>query len=76
MIEPTTLRMIAIAATVLGATGSLAIFACRTALRGLDIGMVPGHVLTRVRWWRSHAAPALHTSMTVMAVGLIGLLVI
>jgi hypothetical protein len=75
MTDPTTLHLLAIAATVLGATGTLSILACRTALRWLVVGLVPTHLMTRVRWWRSHAAPALHTSTTVMVLGLVGLLI-
>jgi hypothetical protein len=75
MTDPITLHLLAVAATVLGATGTLSVLACRTALRWLVVGLVPTHLMTRVRWWRSHAVPALHTSMTVMALGLVGLLI-
>jgi hypothetical protein len=75
MTDPTTLHLVAVAATVLGATGTLSIVACRTALRWLVVGLVPMHLMTRVRWWRSHAVPALHTSTTVMVLGLVGLLI-
>ena len=70
-----TLHLLAVATTVLGATGTLAVIACRTALRWLVVGLVPAHLMTRVQWWRSHAAPALHASTTVMVLGLVGLLI-
>lgn len=70
-----TSHLIAIAATILGTTGTLSITACRTALRCIDVDVVPRHLMTRVRWWRSHAAPALHASLTVLVLGLVGLLI-
>jgi hypothetical protein len=75
MMDPTTPHLLAVAATVLGATGTLSIVACRSALRWLVVGLVPTHLMTRVRWWRSHAVPALHASTTVMVLGLVGLLI-
>jgi uncharacterized membrane protein len=75
MTDPTTLHLLAVAATVLGATGTLSIVVCRTAMRWLVVGLVPTHLMARVRWWRSHAVPALHTSTTVMVLGLVGLLI-
>ncbi len=68
-------HLLAIAATVLGATGTLAVLACRTALRWLVVGLVPAHLMARVRWWRSNAVPALHASTTVLVLGLVGLLI-
>jgi len=70
-----TLHPLAVAATVLGATGTLSIVACRSALRWLVVGLVPAHLMTRVQWWRSHVVPALHTSTTVLVLGLVGLLI-
>jgi hypothetical protein len=69
------MHLLAVAATVLGATGTLSVFVCRTALRWLVVGLVPAHLMARVRWWRSHAVPALQTSMTVLVLGLVGLLI-
>ena len=71
-----TLHLLALAATVLGATGTLAVVACRAALRWLVVGLVPTHLMTRVRWWRGHhGRAALHASTTVMVLGLVGLLI-
>jgi hypothetical protein len=70
-----TLHLIAVAAVVLGATGTISIATCRSALRCLDLAMVPQHLMPRVRWWRAHAAPALHTSLTMLIAGMAGLLI-
>lgn len=70
-----TLHLIAVAAVVLGATGSVSIAACRTALHDMDLAMVPQHLMPRVRWWRAHAAPALHASLTMLIAGMAGLLI-
>ena len=66
---------LALAAVVLGATGTVSTAACRTALRCLDMAMVPQHLMPRVRWWQAHAVPALHASLTMLALGLVGLLI-
>jgi len=66
---------LAIAATVLGLAGTLSVAACRTALRYVDLAVVPRHLMPRVQWWRAHAVPALHASLTVLAIGVAGLLI-
>jgi uncharacterized iron-regulated membrane protein len=68
-----TLHLVAVAAVVLGVTGTLSIAAC--ALSSLDLAMVPRHLMPRVLWWRAHAAPAMHASLTVLIAGLAGLLI-
>ena len=71
-----TSHLVAIAATILGTTGTLSITACRTALRCIDVDVVPRHLMPRVRWWRSHCGgAALHASLTVLVLGLVGLLI-
>lgn len=66
---------LAIAATVLGVTGTLSAATCRTALKCVDLAMVPRHLMPRVHWWRAHAAPTLHASLTMLALGVAGLLI-
>lgn len=70
-----TLHLIAVAAVVLGAAGTLSVATCRTALRCLDVAMVPRQLMPRVRWWRTHAAPAMHASLTMLIAGLAALLI-
>lgn len=65
----------ALAAVVLGATSTVSIAACRMALRCLDMAMVPQHLMPRVRWWQAHSVPALHTSLTMLTLGLVALLI-
>ena len=68
-----TLHLVAVAAVVLGTTGTVSIGACRLCV--LDLAMVPRHLMPRVLWWRAHAAPAMQASVTVLMAGLLGLLI-
>jgi hypothetical protein len=67
------LHLMAVAATVLGGTGAVAMVAYRAALRWVDIDLLPGRILPRAVWWRDHVGPVLATSLLLVVAGLTGL---
>jgi hypothetical protein len=71
--DPTTFRLIAVAATVLGVTGTASMIFYRIALVRVDVAVVPLSLIPRLRWWSAHLAPALGASLTLMLLGLVGL---
>ncbi|HEX3650235.1 MAG TPA: hypothetical protein VHV49_17540 [Pseudonocardiaceae bacterium] len=69
----TSMHVVAVAATVLGSTGVLAMAAYRAALRCVDIDLLPGRILPRAAWWRDHLRPMLAGSALLVVVGLAAL---
>lgn len=63
----------AVAATVLGGTGVVAMLAYRAALRRVEIDLLPGRILTRALWWRDHLGRVLGTCVVLVLTGLAGL---
>jgi hypothetical protein len=71
--DPTTLRMVAVAATVLGVTGTASMILYRIALGCVDLAVIPLSLMPRLRWWTDHLAPALGASLALVLLGLVGL---
>lgn len=69
----TTLHTAATAAVILGVVGLVSMLACRSALRWVEIELLPGRVLPRAMWWRDHVGSVLGASLILMIVGLAGL---
>jgi hypothetical protein len=71
--DQTTLRLVALAATVLGVTGTATMICYRTAVARVDLAVVPMSLVSRLLWWREHLMSALGASLTLMLLGLVGL---
>ncbi|HEV7651997.1 MAG TPA: hypothetical protein VGP26_27905 [Actinophytocola sp.] len=74
--DVTTVREIAAALVVFGATGAASMALYQLALKSFDVDLLPDTLTTRVRWWRGHLATALGLSATLLVVGLAGLLLL
>ena len=72
----TTVREIAAALVVFGATGTAAMALYRLALTSFDVDLLPDTLSARVRWWRSHLAATLGCSAVLLLVGLTGLVLL
>jgi hypothetical protein len=64
----------ATATLVLGVAGTLAMLGYRTAVRCVDLRVVPAHLAARARWWNDRVTSMLQASLLLTMAGLIGLL--
>lgn len=74
--DVTTVREIAAALVVFGATGTAAMALYQLALKSVDVDLLPDAVTTRVRWWRGHLGTALGLSAVLLVLGVAGLFLI
>lgn len=72
-VDPTVWHGLALAATVLGGSGTVSVVACRLALRGVDMTLLPGAVGPRARWWNEHQPTVFATSVVLLGLGVAGL---
>jgi hypothetical protein len=71
-----TVRDVAAALVLFGATGMASMGAYRLALRSFDADLLPATSIARVRWWRGHLAGALGLSAALLLAGLTGLVLV
>jgi hypothetical protein len=74
--DVTTVREIAAALVVFGATGAASMALYQLALKTVDVDLLPDEVTARVRWWRGHLGTTLALSALLLVVGLAGLLLL
>jgi len=74
--DVTTVREIAAALVVFGATGTASMALYQLALKSFDIDLLPDALTARVRWWRGHLGGAVALSALLLVTGLAGLLLV
>ncbi len=74
--DVTTAREIAVALVLFGATGTASMTVYRLALKSFDVDLLPVALSARVRWWRGHLGATFGLSASLLALGLVGLLVL
>jgi hypothetical protein len=74
--DVTTVREIAAALVVFGATGTASMALYQLALKSFDVDLLPDALTTRVRWWRGHLGTAVALSALLLVAGLAGLLLV
>lgn len=65
---------LATALVLFGATGTASMLAYLAAVKSFAADLLPVAVAARVRWWCDHRTVALYVSVTVLLLGVAGLL--
>ena len=71
--DVTTVREIAAALVVFGATGTASMALYQLAVKTSDVDLLPDALTARVRWWRGHFGAAIGLSALLLLVGVAGL---
>ena len=74
--DVTTVREIAAALVVFGATGTASMAVYQLALKTFDVDLLPDELTARVHWWRGHLGTTHALSALLLVVGLAGLLLL